>query len=311
MKLRHLVITLALVASAFAWTCPAGQIRIQAPAGTPTTTPYYDVVEGIAFICAPDPSKNPSGTSAQATSTSTSAANSNATGGNASVSNSGNSNVKVSNTLSNTQSQKQSQSQSNTSNNTNDNTSQGGSVSNVGNSVTNIPRQAPPAYAPTVLPTNCLGSLSAGASAPIGGLSIGGTKRDRNCESIVLANMFAQLRNFTAAAKVLCSTDAAKKAKLTLEDCLLLEANVAVQVREGIAPVTVPLPVAQVPIAVMQPTPAIILINTQPIEVTPSPEQLAELKPKVAVAASHKPVHHTGKPCIVPDSLKTPLSAEK
>ena len=48
-------LALAMLCSpaAKAWNCPSGQIRQQAPAGTPTSTPYYDVVEGIAFICVP------------------------------------------------------------------------------------------------------------------------------------------------------------------------------------------------------------------------------------------------------------------
>ena len=46
-------LALAFCSPAKAWDCPSGQIRQQAPAGTPTSTPYYDVVEGIAFICVP------------------------------------------------------------------------------------------------------------------------------------------------------------------------------------------------------------------------------------------------------------------
>ena len=50
--MKHLFLAIAalmLAAPALAWNCPTGQIRQQAPSGTPTTTPYYDVVEGIAF----------------------------------------------------------------------------------------------------------------------------------------------------------------------------------------------------------------------------------------------------------------------
>jgi hypothetical protein len=73
-----------------AWDCPAGQIRQQAPAGTPTTAPYYDVVEGIAFICVPATPANPgssstsnatSNSNSQSNSNSKSSSNSNATGG--------------------------------------------------------------------------------------------------------------------------------------------------------------------------------------------------------------------------------------
>lgn len=55
MKCLHIFgSVLLLSAMSLAWNCPAGQIRQQAPAGTPTNTPYYDVVEGIAFICVPN-----------------------------------------------------------------------------------------------------------------------------------------------------------------------------------------------------------------------------------------------------------------
>jgi len=90
--IASLVLVLAALCSpvAKAWNCPAGQIRQQAPAGTPTTTPYYDVVEGIAFICVPvTPPTNPTGgnsnasasSSAQSNSTSNASSQSSATGG--------------------------------------------------------------------------------------------------------------------------------------------------------------------------------------------------------------------------------------
>ena len=86
--------------AAKAWNCPAGQIRQQAPAGTPASTPYYDVVEGIAFICVPanqavnggnisstisnlnnnsNSNSNTNNNSAKSTSNSTSVSNSNST----------------------------------------------------------------------------------------------------------------------------------------------------------------------------------------------------------------------------------------
>ena len=97
-RIAMLLFGLALSVPAFAWDCPTGQIRQQAASGTPTTTPYYDVVEGIAFICVPTPTtptttpstmSNTSNSTSGATSTSASGANatggnSNATGGNSS-----------------------------------------------------------------------------------------------------------------------------------------------------------------------------------------------------------------------------------
>src|ERR1035438_5267490 len=101
--LRNICIALMLCVPAFAWNCPAGQIRQQAPAGTPTTTPYYDVVEGIAFICVPStPTPNPS--TASNTNTNTNS-NSNTNNVNNTLTN------KIQNTVSNQQSQKQQQQQ--------------------------------------------------------------------------------------------------------------------------------------------------------------------------------------------------------
>lgn len=71
-------LALMFCTTAKAWDCPAGQIRQQAPAGTPTTTPYYDVVEGIAFICVPaTPPVTPTTPSSTATSSSNSTSNAN------------------------------------------------------------------------------------------------------------------------------------------------------------------------------------------------------------------------------------------
>ena len=218
-----LLFGLALSVPAFAWDCPTGQIRQQAASGTPTTTPYYDVVEGIAFICVPTPT-TPTTTPSTTTSNSTSGANAtsgstssaNASGGNATsksgVSNSGNSNVKVSNSLANTNSlsntQGQKQSQSNSS--TNANQSAGGSVENVGNEQTIVQRSAPIAYAPTIFPSGCNGSISGGASAPFGGISIGGTKQDHHCQAMQTAAMFLSQGNLEAATRILCRTWAAR-----------------------------------------------------------------------------------------------------
>lgn len=93
--IASLVLGLAALCSpaAKAWDCPTGQIRQQAPAGTPTTTPYYDVVEGIAFICVPaTPPTTPTGGSnavsgSQSNSSSSSSSNANSQAGASSNSN--------------------------------------------------------------------------------------------------------------------------------------------------------------------------------------------------------------------------------
>jgi hypothetical protein len=285
-----LLFGLALSVPAFAWDCPTGQIRQQAASGTPTTTPYYDVVEGIAFICVPTPTTTamPSTTTSNSTSganaTSGSTSSANASGGNATsksgVSNSGNSNVKVSNSLantnslSNTQGQKQSQSQSNSS--TNANQSAGGSVENVGNEQTVVQRSAPPALGPTIFPSGCNGSISGGASAPFGGISIGGTKQDHHCQAMQTAAMFLSQGNLEAATRILCRTWAARDAKLTLDQCrLIAKAQEPVPVVRTIVPiVSTPAP-APIEVEItnnIPPAPAPIILHEEMTVTAPRPQ---------------------------------------
>ena len=311
-RIAMLLFGLALSVPAFAWDCPTGQIRQQAASGTPTTTPYYDVVEGIAFICVPTPT-TPTTTPSTTTSNSTSGANAtsgstssaNASGGNATsksgVSNSGNSNVKVSNSLantnslSNTQGQKQSQSQSNSS--TNANQSAGGSVENVGNEQTIVQRSAPIAYAPTIFPSGCNGSISGGASAPFGGISIGGTKQDHHCQQMQTAAMFLSQGNLEAATRILCRTWAARDAKLTLDECrLIAKAQV---------------PVVVVPI-VSTPAPAPIKVEiTNNIPPAPAPIILHEEMTVTAPRPQAKK-RATHRPCpVTPLQNECPVTREK
>jgi hypothetical protein len=58
------------------------------------------------------------------------------------------------------------------------------------------------------------------------------------------------MHNFTAAAKILCSTNAAKRAKLTTEDCLALAVPVPEVIGQvpTVAPVVPMSPVSPVPI---------------------------------------------------------------
>jgi hypothetical protein len=63
-------------------------------------------------------------------------------------------------------------------------------------------------------------SSSGGASAPFGGISFGGSTLDKQCDMRETARAFALLGSRYAAAKILCNTDAAKKAHLSIEECL-------------------------------------------------------------------------------------------
>lgn len=285
-------------ASAFAWNCPTGQIRQQAPAGTPTTAPFYDVVEGIAFICVPStptPSTNPSATSS---STSTS----NATGGNASATatggnvNSTNNNIST-NTLSQTQKQQQQQQQTQSNSSENNNQSQGGNVSDVGNSSTVV--EAPkipvaPAYAPPVFSSaNCFKGFSGGIQTAVIGGSFGGGGIDKNCAALATSQNLYAMGSRKAACKVIITTKAAKDAGVTLEDCL------ADQPRPIIV---VPPPIAQPAPSItvnVPPAPAAQLIYLSPREETTvtAPKPLGDAKP-----ATKK---HVAKPCKIPPSLQS------
>lgn len=93
------------------------------------------------------------------------------------------------------------------------------------------------AYAPDAAFTTspCIKGFSAGLSLP-GGAGTGGfSKTDKGCDSRQTAVIFHALGNDTAAAKLLCSTDASKRAKLTIDECLAI-------VRPPVPQIVVPAP---------------------------------------------------------------------
>jgi len=142
------------------------------------------------------------------------------------------------------------------------------SSGNTVNSTYTEQRQTPMAYAPDALPTApCFKTYSAGASSPFFGAALGGGRIDKGCDARETARSFALLHNFTAAAKILCSTDAAKRAKLTLDDCLALVPEVT--------PVAAPVPTRSEPAVVVIPltTPAPVAapVPAPAVAVTPAP----------------------------------------
>jgi hypothetical protein len=289
MKLRYLVFMLAVLScSAFAWNCPAGQIRQQAPAGTPTTAPYYDVVEGIAFVCVPTPT-TPSTSGSNSTSTSTSGAT--ATGGN-STATGGNSSNTNNNTV-----QGGNQKQSNSSINNNASTAtNNGDNSNNSTEITNIKPAAATAFAPVGFATApCLAAFGAGAQTVPGGISFGGSRTDKGCDSRATAQQFALLlNNRTAAAKILCTTKAAKRAHLTMEDCLASVTPPPPPI------VTVPTPT---PVPAVQPAPQ-ITVNVPPstteVYYIPIPhETITVTAPKPVVQHAARKKIGQPKPCYV------------
>lgn len=235
---KILAIAVMLVSSsvgAFCWNCsnPLAE-RVVVPSGTSGSYGDADgqlaLFNGLLYECkVVPPSVTPTATAPNSTSTSssTSGASSNATGGNATstagVSNSGNSTNTNKNTLTNTNTLAQRQQQSNSSTNNNASTATGnGDNANNSTEVTNIKPAAASAVAPIGFPTApCLATFGGAAQSIPGGISFGGSRVDKGCDSRATAQQFALLlNNRVAAAKILCTTKAARRAHLTIEDCL-------------------------------------------------------------------------------------------
>jgi hypothetical protein len=289
MKLKCLALGILLLISckgALAWNCPSGQIRIQAPPGTPTTAPYYDVVEGIAFICTPNtpPSTPPTqptsltqnqnqqqNQNANSNSTSTSGSSSNsssnsnakATGGN-STANGGNSTANGGNSVSTS-----GVSNSGNSSNSNVSTSQGGAGGQGGqggsataannssgnqtsiSSSTNIAAPRIPvstAVAPTQF-TNltCFKPVGGAAQTMAVGASLGMGTVDGGCDARAFAAEYASWGSVVAACKMMVAQKRSRKAGVTLEDCL--------DIYKQTVPVSVPVVAAPPPV-----TPTIIVV---------------------------------------------------
>jgi hypothetical protein len=266
------IIALFTAVPAFAWHCPTGQHWVQVAPGTPGVT----VVEGIPFACFPDnptPSPAPKPTDPTSTSSSTSASSSQAT-------------------ASASQGQKQGQGQSQTANGgqataNNSNANNGNNLSTAYSSEYNQVRQAPMAYAPEVFSTAaCRAGASAGISAPIGGISLGGSKRDKDCERSVLANQFFSRGNYVAGCKLLMHVSVVKEA-LTFDECVI-----TVQ----------PKPVFEAPVVPIVPS---ITVNVPAPIVTPIlqvDKQAVTEKPQTVTVVAPKPKikHAAPKPCPAP-----------
>ena len=252
------------------------QCQVPKPPVTPPTPPTTSKQNQTQQQSQTQSANSTSSSSSKATSNASAqggTSNSNSQGGNAtggSVSGSGNSQSTLKN--------------SGNSSNTNSNSAQGGtggtassSNNSSGNvtsfsSVDNQVRQTPPAYAPDAAFTTspCVKGFSGGVSSPGLAGSLGISKTDKGCDSRQAAVIFFALGNKTAAARILCSTDAAKRAKLTVDECLAIVAPTQqVIVRE--APVTLPAPppqviVIQAPQPVLQPqvVPQAVVAPPQP-----------------------------------------------
>jgi hypothetical protein len=133
----------------------------------------------------------------------------------------------------------------------------GGNSSNSYSSTSNTTVEAPKipvntAYAPTTIPTSpCLKGYSGGGQGANFGFAFGGSKVDENCAALETARAFDSMNERLAACKVKINTKYAKKAGVTLEDCMQVEMVPA----PPTAPVVEKHEERQQPIVVVVPTP--------------------------------------------------------
>jgi hypothetical protein len=176
-----------------------------------------------------------------------------------------------------------------------------GDNSNNYNSTVNMPRQVASAIAPDVLPSApCFKGFSGAAQTPLLGASFGAGKIDKGCDSRETARSFASLGNRLAAATILCKTDAAKRAGLTLADCLTFVVAPAPVIIQAPTPQPVQAP-QEINITVL-PAPVVVqqVSTPAPIIVVPEPKR---------PAVRRVPSSHTGCPTPKAD-LCTPKKAE-
>jgi hypothetical protein len=159
----------------------------------------------------------------------------------------------------NTTSQGQTQSQANTSSNANQSSASNqanGNGSNSNDTTNNVYAAKIPvstAYAPTTFPTSpCLKSYSGGGQGTSLGVSFGGSKVDKNCALLETARAFDTVNERLPACKIKVSSEYAKKAGVTLADCMA----VAVIIAPAPVAAVVPAPIAPQVIVVQVPTPA-------------------------------------------------------
>lgn len=150
----------------------------------------------------------------------------NATGGNATGGNAagGTANATTGSSTSNATTGNSTSSSANTSSNSSTNAATNGPQSN--NQVTNYNdvRQTPATFVPPQFSTAaCQQAGGAGGAGGLFSFGVSGSKTNGECEKRATAQDFAAIGNSEAAAKILCGTKAAKKAGLTMEDCLKIQ----------------------------------------------------------------------------------------
>lgn len=324
MRLRGiLVLTMALLFSSlcWGWDCTQkGQIRVQVPNGTVGNGTgdgpgQVVTVEGLTFEC----ENPPTNTSVPKTSNTFTNTNTNSNSNNNSNQNSNtNNNTSTSTSTASSnqnQSQKQQQSQSQTATGGNASstssatggnsaataTSNGDNSNNTTINEAKIPVNT--AVTPPILPTApCTkGMGGAGQGAVIGG-SFGISRIDQGCDDRELARAFEGPQT-VASCKILIGTKKAKKAGVTMQDCLRPQVpQIIIQ-----APVTPVTPAA---------APVTVTLNVQPAPVTilPAPPQYrTEITVHAPRPVVKKPiVHHMPPNCqnVIERVCKNPDSSE-
>ena len=157
----------------------------------------------------------------------------------------------------------------NTSTNANTANGNGSNSNNTTNNVAAAGNPANTAYAPTALPTvPCFKGMGMGAQVAQAGISWGSGKIDKNCQSLETARSFALHGSDRAYCKVMATTDAAKKAGVTFEDCM--------EVRQEPQPV---------------PPPTMDQAKVEPPQIiVPAPQVTINLPPATVVASAPPPV---------------------
>ena len=322
MKLKTPIVSilalLFLCASALAWNCPSGQIRQQAPAGTPTSTPYYDVVEGIAFICVPvtpPPTPTAGNTNSNVNTNTNSNTNANNNSNTNNNTNTLNNNVRVSNTLSQRQQQQQGQTQTATGGNASSTSSASGGNANASaqnngngsnNTTTNVAAaKIPVATAVTgpIMPSApCIKGFGGGVQFPMIGASASGGKIDQGCDDRELARSFSGPQTI-ASCKILVNSKKAKKAGITLADCLGVSQSVTT---------------SQQVTTLEPPAPVVVVVPAPLVTITPVVTVVPEYKTEMTVyapkpVAKKKHVNHLPPGCqnVVTLKCATKPSAEK
>ncbi len=120
--------------------------------------------------------------------------------------------------------------------------------------------------APTILSTGpCSGSsVAGGASGPVGGLSFGRSKVDAGCDARMNANEMFGIGSKLAGCKILIQQKNFKAAGVTLEDCMGTPAEPVAPVIQITPPPPSPSITVNIPVTVIEPTPAPIAPKVAP-----------------------------------------------